>query len=178
MEADGNKSDKHRCSCRQGEDPPGYRGTIGEALQPGMHGIPGDGGGDEQRDEDQPEELFRQESYDSRYRCAEHLADADLAGALDGAVGRKAEQSETADEDSEQSEIQEHALEPVLAGVELGKIQIHEGIFEGPVGDQLFPALLEGGDGAGDMVAVDADGDDAVETGVHDAEADGHDLFL
>ena len=91
MEADGDEGDEHGDGGGKREDPPGDRGSIGEVLQPGVHGEPGDGRGDDQGDGDETQELLGEKADDGGYGGSEYLPDADLFGALDGAVGGEAE---------------------------------------------------------------------------------------
>jgi hypothetical protein len=51
-------------------------------LQPLVHGIPRNGNGNYQGNHYQLQEIFRQQSYNIQYRCAEGFADADLFHAL------------------------------------------------------------------------------------------------
>lgn len=111
LEADGQHDDEQGRKTRKSEDPPGDVRTIGEVVQPGVHGEPGDGGCNKKGDEDQPDKIHRQEVDDTGDAGPENFSNAYLFCALDSAVSGKTQQTQTGDEDGQNGEIEEKLAE-------------------------------------------------------------------
>src|ERR1700735_4183772 len=98
---------------------------VGKVLQPAMHGPPGDGGGNHDGYEYQPDEIAGQQANDVCNGSAKDLADADLFNPLPGGEGGKAQEAQTGDEDGDDREDQDEA-----GSAAVGFIEVVEGFVE------------------------------------------------
>src|SRR5258708_23062848 len=99
MEMTGQQGDANGQDCRQGKEQPMDRNAIGEVLQPPVHGPPGEGGGDDDGNEDQPDKIFRQQGSNTADGAAQDLADTDFFYSLLGGESRQPEEAQAGDED-------------------------------------------------------------------------------
>src|SRR5258708_15050647 len=143
METDGNKGDEHGERAGKDEHPPAYRGLIGEALQPFVHGPPGNGDGDKQGNDHQFEEVGAQEPDDASDAGAEDLAHPDLLAALFGAEGREAKEAQAGDEDGYAGKGIDDIGEGDLGLVLFLDGLIEEGVFEGGGTHRLAPDSVD-----------------------------------
>lgn len=111
LEADGQHDDEQGCKTCESEDPPGDLRSIGEVVQPGVHGKPGDGGCDKEGDKDQPDKIYRQQIDYTGDTGPENFSNAYLLCALDSAVSGKTQEAQTGDEDGQNGEIEEKLAE-------------------------------------------------------------------
>src|SRR6185437_16867693 len=155
-------------NCRdaaQGEDPPLDIDAIGVVLQPAVHDPPGDGNGDDQRNEDQVEEFFRKQHDQVLDGSAEDLADADLLRTLENVIGGQAQQAETGDADGEQRENPEGFAKAGVGLVLLVERFVEEKIIEGVVREEAVPGFFDIGDGPLGIRRVDLYGIIAADIG-------------
>ena len=130
LDADGQERKGEGGEARDREDPPADAGSVGEALEPGIHEPPGEREGDEGGETDEHCKIFAKEADDTRDWCAEDLADPDLFCALFGGISNEAEEAEAGDEDGEDCEGDEDLATLLLGVIELVEIIIHERIVE------------------------------------------------
>src|SRR5882757_10859895 len=76
LDADGRHSDDQRGKAGPDKYPGADADAVSESLQPLMHEIISDGGGDEDSNTHQPSEIFRKQLYDAADAGAHYFADA------------------------------------------------------------------------------------------------------
>ena len=111
---------------RQYECPKAQIYLVGEVPQPRMHGIVTDRSANNVCKQDQLREVLRQQQDHVRYRGAEDLPDADLAGPLFSHEGSKAQKPQTGDQYGEHRACDEYGTQPVFGKVQLLEVLIVE----------------------------------------------------
>jgi hypothetical protein len=117
LEADGEQGEEEHGGGGGDEEQRAEGDAIGEAPEPVVHGPPGQGKSQEDRQKDEAEEVAGEEEHDAAGRCAEDLADADLFKAALGGKGDETKEAETGDEDRETAEIAGQDGDPLFGDV-------------------------------------------------------------
>src|SRR5580658_8881915 len=110
---------------------------VGKVLQPAVHGPPGDGGGEKDRYEHQPDEVAGQQGENIGHRGAKDFADADLFDALPGGEGGETQEAETGDQDGDDREEEDEGGCAAISPIEVVEGFVEKGIVEGFVGNEL-----------------------------------------
>lgn len=84
MQADGDRGDKYGSDDGQCDDPPGDSCLVFKIPQPFLHQVTGDGDGDDQCKQDQPDEGGRKQTDQLEQVCAQDFLDAEFLGPLPG----------------------------------------------------------------------------------------------
>src|SRR5580692_683372 len=130
LKSDGQDRNGDCCEPADAEEPPGYRGPVDEVLQPAMHKIPGDRGGDDKGQGDGPEEVEGQHSEEASDAGAEDLADTDLFLSLFYREGHEAQEAHTGNGDRDDHGQLHQTRDALFLLVEIG-----DGIIEKRVGE-------------------------------------------
>src|SRR5580704_1005611 len=101
---------------------------VGKVLQPAVHGPPGDGSGQKNGYQHQPDEVAGEQGEDIGHRGAKDFADADLFEALPGGEGGKAQEAETGDKNGDDREDQDEAGSAAIRFIEVVKGFVEKGI--------------------------------------------------
>ena len=95
-----------------------------------MHSQPRHGRGDHESCQDQENELTAEQQEDVANRSAEHLTNADFAGALQRGEGDQPIETDTTDEDRDRGEEAEGGLDLLFLPVKVGDMFVEEFVLE------------------------------------------------
>ena len=82
LETDGHKCDDHSQSSGQEENPPVDGNTVSKVFQPTVHGPPGQRHSYHKSNQYQPDEILRQELYNSLHTGAKYFSNSYLTRSL------------------------------------------------------------------------------------------------
>src|SRR5882757_10408030 len=130
---------------------------IGEVFEPFVHSIGCDGGGDEDREPYQADEVAGEEGDDIGDGGAEDLADADLFYALLRGEGGEGEEAEAGDEDGDGGEDEDEGGDLFIGLVETVELIVEECVVEGARGGVAFYESTDCGEDVGRLAGFSAD---------------------
>ena len=104
LDTDGGEGDGRDSGEGEGKEPPVDGCALGEALQPLLAEVPGDGGGEEETEEEQDGIMAGKEQEDGFLGGAEDLADADLLAAVLSLEEREAKDTDEGDDEADDRE--------------------------------------------------------------------------
>ena len=135
------------------------RDAIGEALQPAMQVIPGDGPGDQVGGQNGNGELPQQQEHHIADAGAEHLADADFLGAAARGESGQTEQAHAGNDNGDGDKDREHLPLFLVGAVKPLEAVIQETVRHGDIGQEGVRGPLDKGHRFGGVAGLDADGE-------------------
>ncbi len=157
MGGDGGPGDDQGGGGRGQEQPGRQVHPVGEAVQPALHGPPGERPGDQARPEHRQGEAPEQQPHDVHGPRAHGLAHPDLLGAPLGGVGGQAQQAETGQEQGGDGQSRHQIALPDRAQVDLLHIVVEELAADGSGLARPLPQAVDGAEGLGDAAPLELD---------------------